>query len=119
MNKETKIININNYNIETNTTNIDFLENEYDSDEFIYKNKLSLDLKQKQGDDILRLKIYVKTKEEITDLNDLYKEAYNQIKAKIEEDHAERLILYKNIYKAQTFYTLDLLFKPKKLDWQF
>ena len=119
MNKSEIIpIKINNYNFETKTTNIDFLENEFDSDNQVFKNKLAVDLIHKNNLELqpLRLKVYIETCEEITDLEVLYQKAFEKIKIKQNDDI---LVLYKNMYKQQTFYTIEPLFKPRKLNWQF
>ena len=115
----TTTFHISKYNIETKTTNSDFLANKAIKNELnitVYKSSIAFDLIPKDvTKQPLRLKVYIESKNIITDIEEAIKQAFAQVEAKVTSE--KYLTLYENNYMNQTFYTLEPLFKPKKLQW--
>ena len=117
MNK-TITIYLPNYDLETRTTRAEFLENRV-TDEG-YKSSIAIDLHAKENDldtpHNLRLKIYIITKEAQNDIEYVLELAQNKLFAKLSDDLY--LELFENTYMNSIFYTIDPLFKPRKLYWK-
>ena len=117
MNK-TITIYLPNYALETRTTRAEFLENKL-TDEG-YKSSVAIDLHAKENDidtpHNLRLKIYIITQEEQTDIEYILELAQNKLFAKVSDDLY--LELFENTYMNTVFYTIAPLFKPRKLYWK-
>lgn len=106
-----------NYDIETRTTRVEFLENKLTEEG--YKSSIALDLHTKDHNidtpNTLRLKIYLITKEPQTDIERVLELVKDKLFAKISPDLY--LELYENTYMNTTFYTIEPLFKARKLHW--
>lgn len=114
MNK-TITIYLPNYDLETRTTRAEFLENKL-TDEG-YKSSVAIDLHAKDNDldtpHNLRLKIYIITPQPQTDIEKVLESAQNKLFAKLNDDLY--LELFENSYMNSLFYTIETLFKPRKL----